>query len=83
MTEQEFDLLDELYFVQHYNYLKDMLGWEDEEILTTLKGLYEKELIKCFQAPDKEIFSNPGILENGTMYYYLATKKGLMLHNAI
>ncbi|MFD2203952.1 hypothetical protein [Shivajiella indica] len=83
MTDDEFDLLDELYFVQHFDYLKDALGWEDQRLLTTLQSLHEKSFIKCLIGPDDEIFSKVNFLNQGKQLYYLATKKGLMEHNAL
>jgi hypothetical protein len=83
MTDQEFDLLDELYFVQHYSELKRQLSWEDDLLLRLLKNLYEKELIKCFRTPDDEVFQVDNLYLEGKTYYYLATKKGLMIHNSL
>ncbi|MFD2033368.1 hypothetical protein ACFSKL_01125 [Belliella marina] len=83
MTEEEFDLLDELYFVQHFEYLKDMLGWEEDLLLATLQSLLDKEFIKCLIQPDEEVFGETKLQESGKTYYYLATKKGLMNHNSI
>ncbi|PRY87653.1 hypothetical protein [Mongoliibacter ruber] len=83
MTEEEFDLLDELYFVQHYSYLKETLAWEDSKLLETLSSLHQKTYIKCLTAPDAEIFDQVDFQEKGKELYYLATKKGLMEHNAI
>ncbi|MCH7396791.1 hypothetical protein MM236_02285 [Belliella sp. DSM 107340] len=84
MTEEEFDLLDELYFVQHFDYLKDILGWEEELLLANLQSLLDKDYIKCLYKPDEEVFDKISSLkESGKTYYYLATKKGLMNHNSI
>ncbi|NVJ86250.1 MAG: hypothetical protein HWE15_08085 [Algoriphagus sp.] len=83
MTEDEFDLLDELYFVQPYTYLKETLGWPDDRLLVTLQGLHQKSFIKCLTAPDDELFGVINILEEGKNLFFLATKKGLMAHNAI
>ncbi|KEO72765.1 hypothetical protein [Anditalea andensis] len=81
MTEEEFELLDELYFVQGYGYLKEELGWDDEKLLITLQELFEKGYIKCLTHPDKELFDQINIEAKGASYFYLATKKGLMHHN--
>jgi len=81
MSEEEFDLLDELYFVQPYTYLKEALGWEDDKLLFNLQMLNNKGFIKCLSHPDQEIFDNIKISEHGQQYFYLATKKGLMNHN--
>ena len=83
MSEKEFDLLDELYFVQSYTFLKETLGWEDGQLLVILQQLYDKGYIKCLTHPDQELFENVNIQGEGTGYYYLATKKGLMNHNSI
>jgi len=81
MSEDEFDLLDELYFVQSFDYLKDVMDWEEGRLKAALHNLYHKGYIKCFKEPDEEIFEGADIEEDGMKYYYLATKKGLMYHN--
>ncbi|HSJ67561.1 MAG TPA: hypothetical protein VK921_07795 [Anditalea sp.] len=83
MSEDEFDLIDELYFVQPYKFLQEELGWDDKKLLVILQELYDKGYIKCLIHPDKELFENIDIQGEGTQYYYLATKKGLMHHNTI
>ncbi|WP_354003190.1 hypothetical protein [Algoriphagus limi] len=83
MTEDEFDLLDELYFVQPYDYLQETMGWSEDRLLNTLKSLHDKAFIKCLSAPDDELFGAINILENGKEMLFLATKKGLMAHNAL
>lgn len=83
MSDPEFELLDELYFVQSYHYVKESLGWEDQLILETLNSLYRKALIKCLDTPDEERFDEVDVFEEGKNLFYLATKKGLMAHNAV
>jgi len=82
MTDEEYDLLDELYFVQSYDYLKKELDWDDEKLLIILQRLVDKEWINCFSNPDEEVFDNPDIPNKGKTYFYLASKKGLLEHNA-
>ena len=82
MSEEEFDLMDELYFVQPYHYLKEELGWEDEKLLATLQLLIDKEWVKCFFNVDEEVKDNFNLEKEGKEYYYLATKAGLMEHNS-
>ncbi|EKB49020.1 hypothetical protein [Cecembia lonarensis] len=81
MTDDEFDLLDELYFVHPYEYLKATLGWEDERLKCTLESLYQKSFIKCLAEPDHEIFEVKNLKHEAEQMYFLATKKGLMAHN--
>ncbi len=83
MSDAEFDLLDELYFVQPYHYLLDSLGWDEHLLLSTLDSLYRDGLIKCLQSPDEERFDVVDVLGEGRSLYFLATKKGLMAHNAL
>lgn len=83
MTDLEFDLMDELYFVQPYAQLQTALGWGDLVLLQTLKLLYSQGYIKCLKTPDKEIFDEIDWQYQGRDLLYLATKKGLMAHNTI
>ena len=83
MSDDEFDLLDELYFVQPYSVLQEALGWEDKHLLDTLGMLKEKGWIKCFTTPDQECFDAINLYEVGTVLLYLATKKGLMAHTTL
>lgn len=83
MTDLEFDLLDELYFVQSYDYLRNALGWDEFSLLQTLQSLYRKGMIKCLSGPDQERFDDVDVLSEGQRLFYLATKKGLMAHNTL
>jgi hypothetical protein len=83
MSDREFDLLDELYFVQEYAFLQDSLGWEDHLLMETLTSLYVKGMIKCLSAPDEERFDQVDIFNEGKSLFFLATKKGLMAHNTL
>jgi hypothetical protein len=83
MTDLEFDLLDELYFVKSYPEIRKALEWEDEKILSTLKTLLEKGWIRCYFSPTEEIMNEEIHLEGNFMkYYYLASKDGLFAHNS-
>ena len=83
MNNEEFDLMDELYFVQPFSYLLETLNWEEELLLTNLQSLYSQGYIKCLDDPDKERFGEVDIFNEGTSLYFLATKKGLMAHNTL
>jgi hypothetical protein len=83
MSDEEFDVLDELYFVQNYAFLQEALGWEDRQLLNTLTLLVEKGWVKCFTEPDQECFESLNLQEVGKELLYLATKKGLMAHTSL
>ncbi len=82
MTDQEFDVLDELYFVYSYDHVKSELGWEDGLLKKVLSDLLEKGWVKCFKSVHEELL--PEELEfdhDYNKYLYLATKAGLFAHN--
>ena len=82
MTDVEFDVLDELYFVQPYDYLASELELEDSELKEVLISLIEKGWVKCFLNMQEEALSHELQLdEKYREYFYLATKPGLMAHN--
>ena len=82
MTDQEFDVLDELYFVQSYEFLVSEVDLEFEEIKEALQSLLEKKYIKCLSSMDEEVFEQELDFENNyASYFYLATKAGLLVHN--
>jgi hypothetical protein len=83
MTEEEFDVMDELYFVQPFQYLKETLEMEEPKILKALDSLYQQGLIKCLRSPDEECFNKVDIFKEGENLFFLATKKGLMAHNTL
>lgn len=83
MTDDEFDVLDELYFVQSFNQLAELTAKPTIELIPVLEQLYKRGWIKVMsdvddELPDEEIDFQQGA-EN---YYYLATKKGLLAHNS-
>lgn len=83
MSDEEFDLMDELYFVQPYAYLVETLGWEEELLLSTLQRLYSQGFVKCLDDPDTERFGAVDVIKEGKDLHFLATKKGLMAHNTL
>lgn len=82
MTEEEFDVLDELYFVQSFDFLLEELEMEEGALKTVLSALIVKGWVKCFFSMQEEALSHE--LQMDTKYreyFYLATKEGLMAHN--
>ena len=84
MTEIEFEIIDELYFVTHYTQVRDALFLTDEELCISLKDLVLNGYIKCFYPdPDTEVEYNKATFnESCHKYFFLATKAGLMAHNS-
>jgi hypothetical protein len=83
MSDTEFDLLDELYFVQSLAQLQQSLGWGEGELKQALAALAEKGWVRCAALLDgQEPPAAPDILAEGEQYLYLATKAGLLAHNS-
>lgn len=85
MSENEFDILDELYFVTSYPDLKSALSLNDEEICVALQSLIRQGYVKILY-PDQDTehtFEETSFGRHYREYYFLATKAGLIVHNVI
>lgn len=84
MTDLEFDLIDNLYFVQRFEALCKAVEIEEEELKNILFLMVEKEWIKVMDMnTDEEIVDSEVWTKNYSNYFYLATKKGLFAHNTL
>ncbi len=82
MTDQEFDVLDELYFVTPFEELIEAVDLEEEEVFPVLKALLENGWIKCYRDYSEELLPHEvNINRCYQEYSYLATKAGLLAHN--
>jgi transcription initiation factor IIE alpha subunit len=83
MSDLEYDILDELYFLVHFKQLIANFGLADEEILPILMKLHRKGWIRCYSEPDVELDPKEVDLEiHFRDYYYLASKAGLKAHTS-
>lgn len=83
MTDLEFDILDELYFVQSFESLEKTLELEPLTLKNNLQALIDKEWVKCFIDNTREVFKDEINLDKHYREYtYLATKQGLLAHHA-
>lgn len=84
MSEREFDVMDELYFVAGYEALLASTGLGDADLKDTLRGLVEKGWAKCLRSADEEAHEAAERFdEEYRSYSYLATKEGLLAHNGM
>jgi len=84
MTDEEFDVLDELYFVQSFNHLLENCDLRQDLLVKTLESLWENGWIKVLINVDEE--EKPELVDiskNAKQYFFLATKKGLLAHNTL
>ena len=82
MTDSEFDVLDELYFVQSFKDIEQLVVMPEKVLKNVLYEMLQKKWIKCLASPDQELTNSELDFENHyNTYYYLATKTGLLAHN--
>ncbi|WP_436516799.1 transporter [Ekhidna sp. To15] len=82
MTDAEFDIIDELYFVTAYNDLKEATEFSDEMLKTNLVNMVKQGWIRVYKSVNEESELGKLNLENDFQsYFYLASKKGLFEHN--
>ncbi len=83
MSDLEYDVLDELYFVLSFEQLAKRTDLEDDELKKVLRKMLAKNWIKCFKSATEEIPDDDVDFDNNARrYFYLATKSGLMAHNS-
>ncbi|MBB6458984.1 helix-turn-helix domain-containing protein [Flammeovirga kamogawensis] len=83
MTEIQYKILDELYFVTSFSSLKEEVNIDTATLGIELKTLIQKEWVRCFSSPSDEIeIAIKDFDTNFTSYHYLASKKGLFAHNS-
>jgi hypothetical protein len=82
MTEEEFETLDQLYFVTSYAELQKTLMINELDLRKTIMCMYKKGWVKCFNLEHELIhMTDKQIEENFQSLSFLATKAGLMAHN--
>ncbi len=83
MSDTEFDVLDELYFVQSFKALHGQLKISEDALKETLAELIRQGWVKILQSQDEEISPDEANFDvHYANYYYLATKAGLLAHNS-
>jgi hypothetical protein len=83
MTDQEYDVLDELYFLTSFYDLSKRCQLESEQLLDVLRTLLDKGWLNCFIEKDVPLMAEEVDLDRYySQYYYLASKSGLFAHNS-
>ena len=83
VTDPEFDLLDELYFVTPFRTLLQKTGLPAAELENQLRALLEQGLIRSYWPdPDTELaYETTSFGAIARDAAYLASKEGLLQHN--
>ena len=83
MQENEFEILDELYFVISFDELEEVSAMDRKELVNVLATLWDKGWIRCYFGLNNELdFGKADIKNQFDKYHYLASKEGLMAHNS-
>ena len=83
MTDREYEILDALYFTISFDSLKNELEAEEGMLKDELIALIEKDWVKCLEKiSEKEIEEIELVRNNYKEYNFLASKKGLTIHNS-
>ncbi len=82
MSEEEFEVLDHLYFIISYEQLKAQAEMNDDTLKTILIKLAKNHWLKCYDSKLHLIENSETVIQENFQYLsYLATKAGLMAHN--
>lgn len=83
MNDQEFQVLDELYFIQSFQELLALTDLNEGQLKTILEEMLAKGWIKSMKTREgEEPASKEDFLQHYASYLYLATKAGLLAHNS-
>ena len=82
MTDLEYDVLDELYFVVSFTELRTALDLEASELKNVLQTLLRRDWVKCLSSQTNELSATEVDFDRHYQdYFYLATKSGLLSHH--
>ncbi|MGW8121214.1 transporter [Roseivirga echinicomitans] len=82
MTDKEFDVLDELYFVQSFDAILEEVELNESELAEVLSALIGKGWVKCYNDRQAEMpIASNDLGKDFATYFYLASKEGLLAHN--
>ncbi|WP_258103378.1 hypothetical protein [Marinoscillum sp. MHG1-6] len=82
MTDDEFNVLDELYFVISFDQLLDQVDYDELQLLEILKKLQSQGWVRCHKTVDEEWEISDLTNQQLKHSYFLATKTGLLAHNS-
>ena len=82
MSEEEFLVLDELYFLVSFEEMQSNLEMDVPEVVKVLEKLLQKKWLRCYNHQGEQLDDESINLKlSYANYHYLATKAGLKAHN--
>jgi hypothetical protein len=82
MTDKQYTLLDELYFIQNVKSLHSELGWTKAEVEEVLLQLFENGWLTVLLHEQFVEISKEELVEQIEQFGFIASKKGLFAHNS-
>jgi len=83
MSNEEYEILDELYFISQFDRLLGNLNMEEESLKELLIVLYKKGWLRILEDDSEKDVENLDFFhKNYKKYHYLASKAGLLVHNS-
>lgn len=83
MNDQEFQVLDELYFIQSFQELLALTDLNEAQLKAILEDMLAKGWVKTMKTREgEELADKEDFLQHYASYLYLATKAGLLAHNS-
>lgn len=82
MTDLEYDILDELYFVISYEELIQQVDMAESDLRKGIFELFSKGWVRVFSDPDETLDYENLTEELLSTGYLLASKAGLKAHNS-
>lgn len=82
MTDLEYDILDELYFVISFDELMRQVAIEEADLRKGVFELFNKGWVRVFSDPDETLDYENLTQELLSTSYLLASKAGLKAHNS-
>lgn len=82
MTDEEYLLLDELYFIIDFKNLAEQSEISEKRLRQLLKVFYATGWVRCFDKDGEELHMSPETMQDNLMeYQYLISKEGLFAHH--
>ena len=82
MSEEEYNIMDQLYFVTSFEDVKNLSEVDETLVTAVLWKFLQSGWIKCFDGPEQEVEPTEGDFKTSfKKYHYLASKQGLLAHN--
>ncbi len=84
LSEKEFEVLDELYFLVSFEELASTVEMNQTTLKQVLGKMVKKRWVKCYTGPEQDIdYHDVDFLNQFDKYHYLASKEGLFIHNSV